>query len=960
MIVTGGANAGKTGVLHDAVRDAQRRGAQPVLLLPSQPEVERAEAEFAQTGALGIRVMQFDDYLGQLWAVLGDGRAPVRYTQRSVILDEIVRGADLRVLAESALRPGFMRMLEGLVRRAGESSALDGAGAANARSPLGREMLGLIDAYGQTLRQRGLIEPADAFSSATALLQAGDLPDLVAVNRFSITVAQMRFIRRCAEEGDITVGLTWTDGHPATVAAQPVVEELLGLPGARHAVVESRVLPNNELEGVERYLFGGESAGHLTASGRVTLSEAAGQGGEAARIARDIQDMEISGIAPESIAVVYRHPEQHVTALISAFKEASIAVDIDARVPIASIGLGRALMLLLAYVTGGRTRADLMGFLRSGYSWADLRAVDRADADLRRNGVKAGSIVTSSVRGLGANTRVLLERAEALADAPIDARTIEGWRQLVADMLRARHGAPALPDADGGYDAATQRVVMTTLEEIAELAGDGSSARHLLSALRRAEVGLTPSRVRPTRVQVMSAERARARRFSAVIVAGLNAKEFPALPLADAFSSPGLSAELGEAGIDVTPRVDMDAERLLFYQVVTGARDRLILSRTVCDDDGIPTRASSLWEEFLDLYRDPVTGEPYGEVDIPVRRLELADLAESEDAPVAERRRLRAAVANGRIDEPRAAFAAYRARKRTGCLPSEVLCELANSHTFSITEIEAYLACPFRWFYDKTLGPQQLDKRVDPLAKGSMAHEILRRFYEERSQSGAGRVTPDNLAGALERHSDIAAACKKDGMQAASLAEEELLHAAVVGSRRIVQADATFLPGFHPVEHELGFDTAEGRPDIKTGSFCLKGRIDRVDESDDGIIVIDYKSGSTVAKKADFEKRGLVQLPLYGLVASALLGRPLLGGVYRGMAHSDDRGFYLKDGSGVIGLKDNDACDADEFREVIDTALEMSERAVQGMRAGHIEAVPARDDACRYCGASAVCGGRTR
>lgn len=958
-LVTGAANSGKTGVLHSAVRESLSTGRAPLLLLPSRPEVDRAESEFAREGvSLGLTVAQFDGYLDQLWGLIGDGRVIVRRTQRLLMIDEIIGAARLDVLTRSSSRPGFARLVESLVMRAAEGSALDGERAGAADSPLASELLGLVDAYAKRLMEQGLVEPSEAHQLLSATIRPEDLPEFIAINRFAnFTVAQRSFIDRCAVLGaDLMIAITWVDGHPATATASTVIRDLQALPGAVHRPIDTPA-GGGELDRVAQKLFRGERSAFGVPGGAVTLSEAAGTAGEAARIVREVQEMAKSGIQYDDIAVVFRSPERHIARLAAAFNESAIPVELDARIPATSTGIGRAIILLLGHLCGGRGRHELMGFLRSGYAWAEPGEVDRLDAALRRSRIESGGVVYDKALRVGAKTRLLLERADRLAGARIDAAAVEGWRWLVADMLRSAYQDGMILDDTGLLDAAAQGTIMAAIQEIAALRDSGAGARELLSVLAGAQVTLTPDATRGNRVHVMSAERARSRRFSAVILGGLNSGEFPAIPADDALSSPRLVAELGAAGIDVSSRIDTDAERLLFYQVITGARERLVLSRMVCDDDGRPTRPSPLWEEFLDLYRDPVSGQSHTGADVPVRRLQLSDLTEAEDAPMAERRTLRAGAAGegggNRVDAAR-----WRARERSTCLDDGIRSKLAARDVFSASEIEAYLACPFHWYYDRMLGAEALDEEIGALAKGRLAHEILNRFYEQRAATRRGRVTAENLRTALSEHGKLAAEVVKSGPAPGTLQEEEVIRAAIVGSERIIRQDALFMPGFTPCATELAFGMGEEDPPVKIGSFFLKGRIDRIDSSSSGIVVIDYKTGSTVAKKADFDKRGLVQLPLYGHAASEKLGAPLLGGLYRSMQYGGDRGFYRAGVSGMEGLSRNDACDEVGFEQVIASAIQRAETAVAGIRAGDIPARARDKDACAYCGAASVCGGR--
>ena len=74
-LITGAANAGKTGLAYAALKEQLAAGLRPVLLLPSGPDTERALAELSAGSPTGLRCMTFDRYIGDAWDQFGDGRA---------------------------------------------------------------------------------------------------------------------------------------------------------------------------------------------------------------------------------------------------------------------------------------------------------------------------------------------------------------------------------------------------------------------------------------------------------------------------------------------------------------------------------------------------------------------------------------------------------------------------------------------------------------------------------------------------------------------------------------------------------------------------------------------------------------------------------------------------------------------------------------------------------------------
>lgn len=957
-IVTGLANAGKSGHVYDRVRKTAAAGLSPVLLLPSEPEVKRAVGEFAQSGSLGVSVLQFDRYLDSLWSILGDGRRIVGRVQRTLLLQQALAVAPPEVLLRSARHVGFLRTLEVVVQRAAERpDAADADSRPGVPRTPAREILDVVRAYARLLARAELVEAAEAHRIVASTVEPQHLGGLLAVNRFgSFTPAQIAFLTRAAAlDVDVIVALTWENSHPATTAADETVEYLSGLPGARTVVAKGPQVGSPELAHLERGLFS-ESPGPVSeARSDLIFSEAAGMSGEAQRIVRDIQELVISGIQPHSVAVVFRRPEAHLPALREAFTEAGVAADYDVRSPLVRTGLGRALSLLLQHFCGQRGRAELTGLLRSGYAWAAAVDVDGYDERTRRDRAMDAHRLIEAAKSTDPRTRLFLERAMEVCAAPIDTESAGAWRLLIADMMRSRYGSPVILDSGGAVDARAQRALMTAIEEMASLNDVQFGARDLLALLDAVDVSLSDGE-RAGHVQVMSAERARSRRFEAVILGGLVGGEFPSNSSDDALSQPALAGPLAAAGIDVLPRGGADEERLLFYQVVTGARQKLILSRALVDDDGKPLKSSSLWEETLDLYRDPATGDLPEAGGPRIRRLTLADMTEHEDAPLSERRTLREQAALPAGGAPRAVLARRRAGARRGCVTGAVADALAKRHVFSASDIEAYLACPYRWFYQRELNPQPIDEPIDALERGRLAHAIMSAFYAAWSEAGHERVTPELLPAALDMLKEVSGRVVAGSPVARTLIEDEVLRGAVSGAERIVARDAEFLSGFVPRHHEWSFGGRDIDAAEPIGSFFLKGRIDRIDVSEAGIVIVDYKTG-TVTPRARFADDGLVQLPLYGFVASRRLDQPLLGGLYRSMRYGGDRGFYSEDSLGHLGLASRDACVAEEFEAVTSDAIAAAETAVAGMRAGQIPATPRKASTCGYCPARSVCGG---
>jgi DNA helicase-2/ATP-dependent DNA helicase PcrA len=129
------------------------------------------------------------------------------------------------------------------------------------------------------------------------------------------------------------------------------------------------------------------------------------------------------------------------------------------------------------------------------------------------------------------------------------------------------------------------------------------------------------------------------------------------------------------------------------------------------------------------------------------------------------------------------------------------------------------------------------------------------------------------------------------------------------------------------VEREFGFTLGLDR---------VRGRFDRVDETPDGLVIVDYKSSDvTDQKKADQRAKESLQLKIYALAQHAMTGRL--------PARVELR--FLE--SGVVGRHTPTDLDLAKAREAI-------AEAARGIRHREFEATP-EYQACRYCPYNQIC-----
>ncbi len=925
-LFTGRPNAGKTGRLYRPIIDAAARAGSPVVLLPSTPDARRAAREFSSRGISGVRTAVLDRWIAELWSLHGDGRRIVDSVAREALLMRACADRQLRALARSAGSPGFVRLLSALAER------VPAVEEASARSPQEREIVAVLGRYEEILVRDGLIE----LSTASVLLgSASPRPEgPVAINRFTdLSPAQEAFACGLAQVAEVGVALPWEEGHPATEVLTPLVKRLAER--GRHEHVGSPD-PEGELARLEHALY--RPGTPHAPTGAVVLAEAAGRDLEVV-LAVDIAADHIErGVPAGHVAIVFREAGSRVALVEAAAKQAGVDVQTDVALPLAGTPMGTALLALVDAACGREpSRERLLAYLASPYSGVDATHLERADAAWRRTRAAGSRMLADAGRMPGCGHAVRLARA--LSGAPLTSRNARHWQSLIDMLLASADARRGLSHAAGSWDCAVQRAAVSTLAALAEGIGEDVGGAEVRAALARAPVS-SGGPEREDAVVFTEAHRVRGRRFDVVILGGLSAGEFSperprplATELLDGLGLPSGSDERA-------------AERLLFYTVATRPRTALHLVRQSTDANGEALRPSAFWEEVLDLYRTPGGGDPERHPEgLPVEVRPLTVLGSDSVAYTPGRRAERMAG-------PRRPW-----RPRRGALVSPTArAALQDIDEFSVSELEAYAACPYRWFVERAVRPREIDAAFEAREAGSLAHGVLAAFYERWSTPEAPRrVTPESLPEAQAVLGEVLYEAVESGPRTIGLAEELTVDKVRRWVADAIADDALLLPGYVPLACEFAFGRAEERP-FEFGGVALRGRIDRIDRRGGGLVVTDYKSAGVVPGHGSFDSRGIMQLPVYLAAASALLDGEPDGAIFRSLSSRTARGFWRADRLSLLECGSRtDAVGPDEVSGILGQAADRVAAAAEGIRTGHIAPVQGGCSACASCSARAVC-----
>jgi DNA helicase-2/ATP-dependent DNA helicase PcrA len=245
-----------------------------------------------------------------------------------------------------------------------------------------------------------------------------------------------------------------------------------------------------------------------------------------------------------------------------------------------------------------------------------------------------------------------------------------------------------------------------------------------------------------------------------------------------------------------------------------------------------------------------------------------------------------------------------------GPIPPEQ--ELTVSHN----QVDDYETCPLKYHYIhiKRIPIRQHHNVV----YGSAVHKAVEFYLRRRA---VGNFT--SLEDFLKAFDD---AWRNEGFLTREH-EEQRKRAGIEALTRFYHEEEASGQKPTDVESEFGF---------ALGPTRVRGRYDRVDETPDGLVVIDYKSSDvTEQKKADQRAKDSLQLKMYALAQKEMTGRM--------PAYVELR--FLE--SGLTGRHK-------PTEEDLSEAIEAIEAAAAGIRARRFDPTPGYQT-CRYCAYNQIC-----
>jgi ATP-dependent helicase/DNAse subunit B len=509
----------------------------------------------------------------------------------------------------------------------------------------------------------------------------------------------------------------------------------------------------------------------------VVVIEAPDVDRELEEVARRVRERIDAGVEPHRIAIIARQSRPYVDRATDALRRFGIPAAARLRTRYADIPAVRALLALFRVAAEGWTRAGLVELAEHPYLGAelDVPVLDHIGYRRRVTGLAAWQRELDTLaweakqrerrEGEGADAEeerrgrtIPVWRADRAAEAfrafatraeSLDrARTLGEWVEWLTDFVERdpwRVEERILDVPHRRFDVARLdlagwrglRAILGEWRRALERWGggderlDAAGMEAKLRSILDGDVALTTPT--PRGVQVLEALAAAYRAFDHVFIVGLAAGEFPLRPPRTPLLDDADREALAAAGLALERRAVWEQREEELFRVLTACAPGLTLSYAKLDHAGRDVLPS--W--FVEAVAEAADVE---QVSIPTSRVLTPGLPLVRDAAAIEHaghaariERLRATGApgkhNGLIQAP--PLAEWLAR------------EFGEARIWSVTQLEAYAKCPWAYFSGRLLRLEKLedpDEDMEPIVRGSVLHDAMRRFFELARRRAGGPV----------------------------------------------------------------------------------------------------------------------------------------------------------------------------------------------------------------------------
>jgi ATP-dependent helicase/nuclease subunit B len=608
-------------------------------------------------------------------------------------------------------------------------------------------------------------------------------------------------------------------------------------------------------------------------------------------------------------AVLLRSLEKHHNALRRVFTRFRIPFFLDRREEAAHHPLAEVTRLAMRLAARDWQNDDWLGLLKTGLLPVPENPVDRLENSAREHGIegrdwckpqKWQAAEKSGLAGLAKLARQCAAPFEqfikALQKRPTGRELAAGFQGLWKELGVARQledwslGDAAVEQEPGRVHATVWQQMQDWLANLElAFAEEAVPLHEWLPIVEAGLAGLSVGVVPPAIDQVMigTLDRSRNPDLKLAVVLGMNETLLPAPPAAAQLLTEAERQLLDGEGACLGPGTlqRLGHERYYGYIACTRPRQRLVLGHARTDAEGRACNPSPflahLQRIFPELAVETFSGETAwrdGEHSSELLPAVLRDATK----PVPTQEPLLSALAAEPAFKKALAHQAQLAGAASLLRVNPARLEEIHGRDLesSVSALEEFAACPFKFFVARTLGArEQKDFAVKARHRGSFQHELLRHFHKKLTEEkrrwrdlepGEAATWIDVLGTELEKSYDGGrfAATPKSRFAARMLTE---------ATARLVEVLIGWMSqyAFDPVAVELEFGLQGALPawplELEAGHrLLLRGRIDRVDlhhpgsaADTAGLIVVDYKSSQQKLHASKLRHGLQLQLPAY-------------------------------------------------------------------------------------------------
>ncbi len=463
-------------------------------------------------------------------------------------------------------------------------------------------------------------------------------------------------------------------------------------------------------------------------------------------------------------------------------------------------------------------------------------------------------------------------------------------------------------------------------------------------------------------VYVTTLEETRGLNFDVMIIAGLVDTEFPSVYEPEVFLSEGLRK---------TKKMHKLDERYLFYQGAVNFKSHLYLTYPKTDNDNelVRSRFIDSLEQVIDfeivdssVFKDWIYSmdelyERYGRfLKFNLENLNAFDFIEQKFPKLVQsyaiglKRVFDISKINiSRSETHEEIYLEYEGVVKPSYEEEKRKLGEHEERVFSISQIETYGKCPYRYFVERVLGLkkfEEIEELLTPIERGILYHEVLYEFYTRWRETG--KLVRDDFEGALSLIKRIAKEKAKEFEISHPLWEIE--------KRDLERSVESFIKNekemhldFKPTYFEVAFGPKVGarkssdkelsiNDPIQLGRVKIQGKIDRIDIADGEFIIYDYKTGSANVTQEQIERGIHLQIPLYIKIAEEvfkLKNREMEGiGGYNYIVRREvkNKAVLIQE---KIKRRERSSCfDREIFRQKIDEAVDKANQFVNGIIEG--------------------------